>query len=138
MAGEAVGSANWEKRSNRDRNRERALWTLQIIVAIAFFVPGLSKLIFYVDIFDDIGWGDWFQYVTGIVQILGATALLIPRLSGLAALALVGFVLSALGFHATYLDFTPIPIIILGILSAVIAWGRRNTIVRLFGARNSQ
>lgn len=121
-------------RSGRDR-RNIALWTLQILLAAFFLLVGLSKLIFHIEIFDDIGWGAWFQYLAGSVQIVGAIGLVVPRLSGLAALAFVGFVLWALGFHLTVLTFTPLPIITLGVVAAIIAWGRRDTTLRLIGKR---
>ncbi|WP_166349371.1 DoxX family protein [Phytoactinopolyspora limicola] len=119
--------------SETARKRNRNLWIIQGITAGSFFIAGLSKLIFHVEIFDQIGWGSWFQYFTGVVQIVGAVALVIPRLSGLAGLAFVGLALCALGFHGPVLDITPIPIMLLGVMAGIIAWGRRDTLSRLFG-----
>ncbi|MFI5782362.1 DoxX family protein [Nocardia sp. NPDC051570] len=72
--------------------RHRVLWTLRIVLGVFFLVAsGLPKLVGQSDavrIFHEIGWGDWFRYLTGVVEVSGGLGLLIPRLSGLAAAGL--------------------------------------------------
>src|SRR6266567_7810016 len=68
------------------------LWILQIGAAGMFLMVGFLKLSGdpqLVGLFDAIGLGQWFRYLTGSVEVLGALLLLIPRLSGLGALLLV-------------------------------------------------
>ena len=78
-----------------------------------------------VGLFDAIGLGKWFRYATGSLEVLGAVLLLIPRLSGLGALLLVGVMLGAVATHLFVVGGSPLPAIILLIVTGVVAWGRR-------------
>lgn len=54
-------------------------WALQILAALAFAAAGVMKLIGaeqMVATFADIGFGQWFRYVTGLIEITGAVLLL--------------------------------------------------------------
>lgn len=39
--------------------------------------------------FDRVGLGQWFRYVTGLIELVGAIGLLVPRVSVYAAIALL-------------------------------------------------
>src|SRR5437763_3826504 len=96
IAGTRFGSASTGKIINV------GLWILQIAAAGMFLMAGFSKLsgnAQMVGLFDAIGLGQWFRYVTGSVEVVGAVLLLIPRLSGLGALLLVGTMLGAVATH---------------------------------------
>src|SRR5580704_19003963 len=101
------------------------LWILQVGAAGMFLMVGFSKLSGdpqLVGLFDAIGLGQWFRYVTGSVEVLGALLLLIPRLSGLGALLLAGTMLGAVATHLFVVGGSPLPAIILLIVTGVIAW----------------
>ena len=103
------------------------LWILQIGAAGMFLMGGFIKLSGdprMVGLFDSIGFGQWFRFVTGSLEVLGAVLLLIPRLSGLGALLLVGAMLGAVATHLV-VGGSSLPAIILLIVTGVIAWGRR-------------
>lgn len=118
----------------------RAETTVRIlIVLLALFLgaaSGLPKLFraeAAVDGFDKIGWGDWFLYFVGTLEVVGAIALLIPLLSGVAALAFIGLMIGATVFNLTVLDapeavFTTV---LLALLFACVAWVRRNRTAEL-------
>ena len=56
----------------RGRVATIALWVTQIALAAMFLFAGGSKLVgapAMVDLFAAIGWGQWFRYVTGAVEI---------------------------------------------------------------------
>jgi len=58
-----------------------ALWTLQVLVALAFVAAALGKLVGSADmvaLFDAVGIGQWFRYVTGSLEVLGAALLIVP------------------------------------------------------------
>ncbi|TNY38193.1 DoxX family protein [Thermomonospora catenispora] len=79
--------------------RRRVLWVLQILIA-AFLLIGSAMPKFFgeqyaVETFEAIGWGQWFRYLTGAVEAAGAVALVIPRLSGPAAIGLIGLMIGA-------------------------------------------
>ena len=104
------------------------LWILQIGAAGMFLMVGFFKLSGdprMVGLFDAIGLGQWFRYVTGSLEVLGAVLLLVPRLSGLGALLLVGVMLGAVPTHLFVVGGNPLPAIILLIVTGVVAWGRR-------------
>ncbi len=113
------------------KTRNRVLWTLQIVLGLFFVVAsGLPKLAGQSDavrIFDEIGWGDWFRYFAGVVEISGGVGLLVPRLTWLAAAGLsVTAVLAAIT-QAFVLDApgnTIFPLI-LAVMLAWIAYERR-------------
>src|SRR6266478_6062629 len=110
------------------------LWILQIGAAGMFLMVGFLKLSGdpqLVGLFDAIGAGQWFRYLTGSVEVLGALLLLIPRLSGLGALLLVGTMLGAVATHLFLVGGSPLPAIILLIVTGVIAWGRRQRTMSL-------
>ena len=72
------------------------VWILQIALAVQFFLNGYALFTDqFVAKFDDIGFGQWFRYLTGVLEIATAVGLLIPRVCGLAALALAGIMAGA-------------------------------------------
>jgi uncharacterized membrane protein YphA (DoxX/SURF4 family) len=83
-----------------------ALWILQIALAVMLFRAGLSKLIgqpAMIQLFDAVGLGQWFRYVTGVVEVAGAIMLLLPALAADGALLLTGTMLGAIVTHLTVL-----------------------------------
>lgn len=110
------------------------LWILQIAAAAMFLMAGFGKLSGdpqMVGMFDAIGIGQWFRYLTGSFEILGAILLLIPRLSGLGGLWLVGVMLGAVATHLFIIGGSPLMAIILLIVVGIIAWGRRQRTMNL-------
>ncbi|MEV8306122.1 DoxX family protein [Streptomyces flavidovirens] len=108
-----------------------AVRVLQILLAVFFAVPSASpKLVGHSsasESFDKIGFGDWFMYVVGGLELAGAIALLISVLSGVAALALGALMVGA--FVTQLLEFggqnAATPLILLVLLMAI-AWIRRH------------
>ena len=110
------------------------MWILQIGAAGMFLMVGFLKLSGdpqMVGLFDAIGLGQWFRYLTGSLEVLGAILLLIPRLSGLGALLLAGVMLGAVPTHLFVVGGSPLPAIILLIVTGVVAWGRRERTMNL-------
>ncbi|NKY43934.1 DoxX family protein [Nocardia cerradoensis] len=107
------------------RIRNRVLWTLQIVLGLFFVIAsGLPKVVGQSDavrIFHDIGWGDWFRYFTGLVEISGGIGLLVPRLSWLAAAGLSITMVCAAATQAFVMD-APAGAIFPLVLMAVFAW----------------
>lgn len=67
-------------------------WALRAGIAIAFAIFGAEKFdahSMWPGFFQQIGLGQWFRYITGVVEILGGALLLIPGAvtAGLALLA---------------------------------------------------
>src|SRR5258705_10578031 len=110
------------------------LWILQIgaggmVLMVGFFkLSGDPRM---VGLFDAIGFGQWFRYLTGSLEVLGAVLLLIPRLSGLGASLLVGAMLGAVATHLFVVGGSALPATILLIVTGVTAWGRRKRTMNL-------
>ena len=108
----------------------RALWVPQILLAafllIASALPKFAGQADAVETFELIGWGQWFRYVTGVVEAAGAVALVIPRLAGLAATVLIGLMAGAVLTQILVLEpaWALLPAAFAAVL-AVIAWDRR-------------
>jgi len=106
-------------------------WVLQGIVAAAFFAAGSAKLAgadYMVELFNDIGVGQWFRYVTGTVEVAGALALVAPGLIWLGGLGLGTTMIFAVLTHVYVLHTSPVPAIVLGSLDALIVYLRRDEI----------
>jgi putative oxidoreductase len=103
------------------------IWALSILVAAAFFMAGGAKLASapaMVAEFATIGVGQWFRYVTGALEVLGAIGLLIPRLGRYAAVLLCVITIGATIACLTVLRTNPTAAIMLLMLSALIAFLR--------------
>ena len=112
---------------NGGRAANVALWALQALLALQFAMAGLAKIFgdpAMVDIFATIDVGQWFRYVVGGLEIAGAVGVLIPRLSGPAALGLVCLMAGAALTNLFVLGTNPLLPIGLLVASAVVARGR--------------
>ncbi len=110
------------------------LWILQIAAAGMFLMVGLLKLsgdAQLVGLFEAIGVGQWFRYLTGTLEVGGAVLLLIPRTSGLGALMLVGVMAGAVITHVFIVGGSPLMAIILLVVTGLVAWGRRQRTMNL-------
>ncbi len=115
-------------------SRRISAWTLQGIIAAAFLAAGAAKLAgvpFMVDLFNQIGLGQWFRVVTGVVEIAGAVALLVPGLASIGALWLGGTMVGAVATHLFVLHTSPVPAIVLGVLNALVVYLRRDELAAL-------
>src|SRR5260370_26579146 len=132
--GMAQGLTEGRESGSTGRIVNVGLWILQIGAAGMFLMAGFSKLSGdpqMIGLFDAIGLGQWFRYVTGSLEVLSAILLLIPRLSGLGALLLVGTMLGVVATHLFLVGGSALPAIILLIVTGAIAWGRRQRTMNL-------
>ena len=108
--------------------RQIAGWILCVPLVAMFILAGLGKLIGrpgMVQEFEYIGWGHWFRYLTGILELVGVAGLVIPRVSWMAALMLACIMAGAIIAHLTVLPTPPnLPAALLA-LCLITAWVRR-------------
>lgn len=106
------------------------MWTIQALLA-AYFVYSASLLFGdgLVGKFTEIGVGQWLRYLTGVLELAGAIGLVIPFLSGLAALGLTGVMAGAVATELFLLDNgdASLPAMLGGLALAIVV-SRRNTI----------
>ncbi len=108
------------------RAANAALWALQTLLALVLAMAGLAKLggdPAMVEMFATIGVGQWFRYVVGALEISGAVGVLIPRLSGLAALGLACLMAGAVLANLFVLGASPLLPLGLLVAGAVVARG---------------
>jgi len=109
-------------------------WGLRILLAVIFFAAGAAKIAaipMMVQLFAQIGLGQWFRFVTAGVEIAGAVALLIPGLTGLGAAWLGTTMFFAVVAHLFVLRSNPGGAIVLLVLSSSLAWLMREQLVML-------
>ncbi|GAB2649579.1 DoxX family protein [Saccharopolyspora gloriosae] len=106
-----------------------ALWVLQVLLAIAFALIALPKMLgdpIAVGPFDLIGLGIPGMVVVGWLEFAGAIALLVPRLCGLASVCQVPLMIGATVLMAVEdPGLAAIPAVTL-VLVCVVAWFRRH------------
>lgn len=105
-------------------------WVFQILLGVFMIAASGAPKMFGVEAaasgFDLIGWGDWFMYFVGAVEIAGGIGLLIPRVAGLAAIGLSLLMVGAAIFNLAILDYPVLTPLILLAFFAGIAWVRRH------------
>lgn len=89
--------------ASRRRRGDALIWLLQILLAAVFLYEGIDKFSerrLWLRVFDEIGFGQWFRYFTGVVEVSGAVMLLIPRTTLIAVGLLACTMIGALLVHA--------------------------------------
>ncbi|WP_024279062.1 DoxX family protein [Xanthobacter sp. 126] len=111
------------------------IWVLRVLMAGLFLFAAFGKLSgqpMMVQEFDAIGLGQWFRYFTGAIEVVGAVALLVPAVSGFAAVLLLVVDIGAFVAQVAILHVDWIHTIVIGaILAALIYLQRANIKARL-------
>jgi len=111
------------------------LWVLQVVLAVVYLLAAAGKFTAgpeAIAMYEAMGVGVTGMYVIAVLEVAAAIAMFVPRLTGLAALGLValmiGAVILTIGIGAGGFALVPaVP----GVLAAVVAWGRRDSLRRL-------
>ena len=112
-----------------DPVRHYGLLAIKIIIALAFLAAGTAKLIgveMMVQTFAVIGWGQWFRYVTGAIQVVCAVLLFIPGWQARGAGLLVCTMIGAVIAHLVVLGPSAIPALVLGVMSAIVLYAHKD------------
>jgi putative oxidoreductase len=115
-------------RSETARRTGIILGILRGVLALVFVAAGLAKIAgvpFMVEVFDHVGLGQWFRYVAGVVEVGGAILLLLRRMVGVGALVLACTMAGAIIAHLTRVPGSPMPAIVLLVVSATLALAYR-------------
>ncbi len=103
-----------------------SLWLAALISASVFLVAATAKLAgMMTEQFEAWGYDAGFATAIGLVELVGALGLLMPRSAGWSALTLSVIMLGAIGTHAGNGEYTAalLPAGMLGLLGLVL-WGR--------------
>jgi putative oxidoreductase len=116
-----------------------ALWLTQIALAAMFMFIGGLKLTGapqLVALFDAIGIGQWFRYVTGSIEVASAVALLVPGWAAFGVLLLIPTMVGAVFTHLFIVGGSAGPATVLLIGSLAIAWARRDQLASVLSRRS--
>jgi uncharacterized membrane protein YphA (DoxX/SURF4 family) len=108
-------------------------WVLRVVLGLAFLLIGFTKFTgtaHSIDYFEAIGWGQWFRYLTGSLDVTGAVLLFMPRYTFYGALVLISSVGTATVLSVTVLRGNPfwgglamvLQPLILTLLTVTLAW----------------
>jgi uncharacterized membrane protein YphA (DoxX/SURF4 family) len=117
--------------AERSRVAVGGLWFLQIVSAGMFLMSGTLKLSgnpMMAQMFGVIGLGQWFRYLTGAIEVVGAVLLVIPSVAAYGALALAVTMIGAIVTHLFIVGGSPVAAILLFASTTTIAsarWSRR-------------
>ncbi|RZT86608.1 DoxX-like protein [Pseudonocardia sediminis] len=117
------------------RTASVALWVGQVLVAAALLFASIPKVTLdpmAVEGFAAIGFSPTGTLVIGLLEIAGAIGLLVPRLTGLAALCTVALMIGAVTVTVVFMGaaLAVLPAVI-GVIAALVAYGRRHSTVQL-------
>lgn len=111
---------------------------VKVLLTAAFAAAGIAKLSgvpMMVQTFDLVGIGQWFRYVTGLIELGSAIALWVPGFTAFAAGLLVCTMLGAITAHFTVLlaaegAGASVPAFVLLALSGLTLWVNRGQLAR--------
>ena len=116
----------------RGRSGVIALWVVQIALAGMFLLAGGSKLLgapAMIALFNTIGSGQWFRYVTGFIEVGSAIALLVPSIAVYGALALVPTMIGAVAAELFIVGDSAVPPAVLLLGAVGVVWARRRELL---------
>jgi putative oxidoreductase len=110
--------------------RNIAAWILAVLMAIIFTYAGGAKLVGMrgmVQEFEQIGFGQWLRYVTGLLEVSGAIGMLIPKVRFWAALQIAAVMVGATVTNLAVLHLPSLARLtaVLLVLVLSLAWLRR-------------
>jgi uncharacterized membrane protein len=109
-------------------------WALQLALAYMFARAGIAKLVSapeMIQIFNRIGFGQWFRYVSGIVEVVGVVLILLPRFSVIGSLWLMATMFVAVLINVVITHTNPLPPIVLFVVAAAVTFLRWDQLLRV-------
>lgn len=112
---------------------------IRALLTVAFVAAGFAKLTgaeMMVGTFEAIGFGQWFRYVTGLIEVGGAILLWVPGLTVVGAGLLGATMVGAVFSHLVVLGVdTMLPSVVLGLLNAAVLYLHRDQIGNFIGKK---
>ncbi|HEX8629495.1 MAG TPA: DoxX family protein [Catenuloplanes sp.] len=105
-----------------------AVWALQAVFAVILAIAAYRKfagLPESVELFDQLGFGQWLRYAVGALELMLAVGLLIPRLAAVTALAAGAVMLGATAAELYVRSGKwPLPLALIAVAGVVAMWRR--------------
>lgn len=109
--------------------RKNGLLIIKVALTLAFIAAGAAKLAgveMMVQTFEAVGVGQWFRYVTGLIEIVSAGLLWFQGRQIYGAILLLCTMIGAVLAHLLIIGPSAAPALILGTLAAVVAYAHRD------------
>jgi putative oxidoreductase len=113
------------------RSKTIILWILRILMAALFLFASFMKLTGKPDMvaeFDTIGLGQWFRYLTGLLEVIGGIGILVPSLSVFGAILLLAVDAGAFVAQVAILHMDWIHTIVIGAILGTLIYLQRDKI----------
>lgn len=104
-------------------------WLLKFLLAALFVFAGGAKLAglpAMVDVFERVGFGQWFRYFTALLEVAGAGMLLWPSTTAFGALLLTIVSVGAFLAQLCVLHEDIIHTIVMALILGAIVWAHRD------------
>jgi putative oxidoreductase len=114
---------------NLARLKTIGFWLLKLLLAALFIFTGGAKLAglpTMVDVFEHVGFGQWFRYLTALLELGGAGLLLWPSSTALGALLLTIVSVGAFLAQLLVLHEDIIHTIVMALILGAIVWAHRD------------
>ena len=111
---------------------------LRALLTLVFVGAGGAKLAgvpMFVEGFDAIGFGQWFRYFTGIVEVGGAALLWWPNRQVVGASLLGATMVGATLTNIFVMGDSPVPAVVLGLMCAAVLYMYREQIPAVLGRK---
>jgi len=111
------------------RLKTAGFWLVKILFAALFLFSGGAKLAgpaAVVEMFDRLGFGQWFRYFTGVLELAGAGLLLWPATTAYGALVLTVVSIGAFLAQLLVLHEDIVHTIVMTVVLGAIAWTYRD------------
>ena len=102
------------------------LWFVRAFLAFVFVNAAWAKLVGnaeMVALFTAVGSGQWFRYVTGLLELTGAVLILVPKTRRVGAALLATVMLGAITVHRFILHVPLTTPGVLFLMSGCVVWG---------------
>ena len=111
------------------RLKRIGFWLLKVLLAVLFIFTGGAKLAgvsAMVDVFERVGFGQWFRYFTALLELGGATLLLWPSTTAFGALVLAIISVGAFLAQLLVLHEDIVHTIVMALILGAIVWTHRD------------
>jgi len=109
---------------------------LRALLSLAFLGAGGAKLAgaeMMIASFDQLGFGQGFRYVTGLIEIVGVILLWLPGRQVLGAALLGATMVGAVLAHLLILGPSAFPAVVLGLICSAVIYLHKEQIAALLG-----
>jgi putative oxidoreductase len=111
------------------RSKAITLWVLRALIAALFLAAAYMKLSgqpMMIQEFDTIGLGQWFRYLTGLLELVAGVAVLIPAVSVYGAILLLAVDAGAFVTQVAILHGDWIHTIVIGVVPSILIYLQRD------------